>query len=268
MRRKGFERWLLILPAVLAARSAFGFEVSPVRHEKVLTPGTTQTAVYFIDNPTEQAVELDMQVKEWRVYPWNQGVALQDWLTLPEPEAFELPPHGRRELAVQVKAPEQASGELAAMIFFSERAPSAQVRMKFGVSLYVMIAGTERAQAEVEKINVRQEKRTERGKTIRRLEMSVVLKNSGNVHLRPDIRAEIRVGQNTIAVPFQYGWPVYPNEANAYAGSAELPRLLKPGKYPAVVYLREKHWPEELRKPGTIRIGPGNAEFTENTPAR
>lgn len=250
-----FLRLAIAVPAFfpLAVR---GFDVSPVRQEIALSPGQSRTVEYAVTNTGSQAETIAVQAVEWRRYPWNQKMALKDWLDLAgAAQPLALGPQEAKKITVRVRCPEQASGELVAMIYFSSAQPEAQVRVKYGVSLYLLVNGTIRTEYALEQAEVRVSPWDQQSRSAT-LTAAVTLVNKGNIHLRPRIEGRLEKAGLKFTVPCVFGQPVFPNERTGYQGAVCVNEPVPAGRYQVRFHIQEDRLAEAWIPCGEVKVEP------------
>jgi hypothetical protein len=208
-----------------------------LRQELRVSAGGSQEGSYYVYNETDKNLYIKVSARNWFVLEENEDIKIDSWLEF-EPEEFNLSPGEWGKLKFKVKVPEEAKGELSAMISFApQNQNNSMLNVVFSVSLYCIIEGTDVVRASIEEVAVRRQKD--------KLQVAVAVKNEGNIHLRPRGKVIVQKGKKELfEINLGYGWPVYPHRSEAYFGNIKWPELKK-GKYKAKAII-------DYGKPGNI----------------
>lgn len=241
---------LILLFSFVLAPPAFAIGTDKVVEEIEGKPGEVLTGSYRVFNTKDHKTHIDVDFKDWFVLPENkkEGIEASKWLKL-EPMSFDLEPSESREVKYEVCVPEKAVGELVAMIYFAgPGAPGSNMNIRFGVSLYVAIAGTEKIAAEIGNFIMKKPIMPKNYKTPFNCAM-VTIKNKGNVHIRPTIKVVVKdmKGNEVQKIGFKYGWPVYPGGEYTYQGDWYVEKIPQ-GIYQAEVKVSVDKIKDVLRK--------------------
>jgi len=221
---------ILVLFVVATGPAFAGIGVTPTRQEIRLEPGEESQGSYVVYNGADKPVLVKVSCEDWFKLAKNRQINVTSWLEV-EPKEFTLAGHERKEVTYRVKLPEEAVGELVAMIYFgAESTESSMIHTKFGVSLYVRAKGTDFVEGKITDLSIRQVLPDEPSGPY--VQTIVTVTNDGNVHLRPRIRTVVndKKGSTIADISFPYGWPVYPGHSYPYCGYA-MKKELEPGKY-------------------------------------
>ncbi len=218
----GFAIGLLLWACCATAYA--GIIVTPERHIVELKPGESKTVVLDIANAGAEDLRMSVELKEWSKAKENKDINIDSWLVLFEKE-FNIKAGEKKGLNIRVEAPKAAVGEIVAMIFlcYKEQEDS-PVNIRYGNPLYLLIKGTERYDAKVEKIDCKYDA-TDDSDCLRVL---VNMMNTGNVHIKPDITVDIfdKDNKRLHQLKIEGGDIVFPGKSNTYRAewhSTELP---------------------------------------------
>ena len=205
-----FFSFLMVISMFVCSSVLAEIAVGPLTKTTQLKAGESSAVVYKVANRGEEPVTLNISARTWFRLEENSGIEIGDWLDIGS-NKIELPAGKEKELKFKVNVPEQAVGELAAMIYFApERKKEQTIGTSYGASLYVFIKGTEDIAPEISRISI--DRRGDRSY------LAVTIKNNGNVHFRPKINATVRLGkdlQETIELPF--GKPIFGGQDYTFA---------------------------------------------------
>ncbi len=207
-----------------------GIIVEPVRQEISVKPGQTFKGKYTVKNPDDKKVEINISARQWVKTGINKDITIDNWLKI-SPTTIELAPQEKKEIKYEVFLPTSTVGEVSAMISFVPEAKKNQMlNLVLSVSLYVTAKGTEVIDAKISDISLHQEK-------AKNLKVAVIVKNKGNVHIRPEGSVIIKKGRKTLnTINLRSGWPVYPDRKYGYIGTWANANLKK-GKYTAYAHI-------------------------------
>jgi len=204
--------------------------VSPGTRTMTLFKGESKSGVYKVVNNHDRPVHVTVKPRYWFELEENKDIQLDEWLKI-GPLEFDLDAGETKEIAFTVKAPEDAKGELAAMIAFRPETEEKQpVRIVFSVSLYAIVLGTEEINYKISDFVLWNFKDREA------LGVRLDLNNTGNVHLKPRIMVFVKSlsGKVLEKADLEYGKAAYPGGTKIYNGAIYSFKL-KPGLYKAVV---------------------------------
>lgn len=217
--------------------------VAPVTKSIVLSKGEAQSGTYVVYNNTDEVQHVNVEPRYWHMVDENKDIPLESWLKI-VPLEFDIEPKEKKEVAFSVAIPQEAIGELAAMIAFRPEPKEEQaINIVFSVSLYVRIKDTEVIRADISDFKIwKFEDRDALG-------IAVVLKNVGNVHLKPRTTVSIQnIFNKTLQkADLKYGQPTYPGRVQDYQGAIYNFKL-KPGLYKAMIDGEYTNLPRRFRK--------------------
>lgn len=215
--KRRLHRFWLIMSAVfffISCGSAYCFNVSPARIEISVAASKSYEQILTVKNTDKATMNMKLWIEDW--HKAVEGVKEEKaaefrWLEI-TPLEFELGAGEAKQVSLKVDVPKKAKGEFNAMIFIEGRPKVAQegavtINTSIGIPIYVMVKGTERFKAEVEDLTVT--KNTP-------LEMAIKIKNTGNVHIRPQgvITIKNKKGKELFNVPLnEYNYPVLPDSS-------------------------------------------------------
>jgi len=202
---------------------SFALNITPARHEIKGLPGGIFEGSYTVNNETQEKMHIVIKLKEWFVSEENENINPEDWLEI-HPEEFDIAPGENKEVKFKVDVPKKAQGFIMTMVSFCpEVKHEGSVGMVMSLPVYVTIEGTEVFKAEISDVGLRKDKTD--------LQVMVVVKNDGNVYIRPKGKVIIsRKRKEIVSLDLKYGWPVYPGKVRAYSGNWKEAELAS-GKY-------------------------------------
>lgn len=230
------KRWVRIgvicILSSIAAQTVYGqiptVTVTPVTKSIALSKGSSESGTFVAFNNSEEPMTVKIEPRYWYMVEENRDIPIDSWLKI-SPMEFELGPLEKREVAFTATAPENAVGELAAMIAFVPKRKEGQpINVVFSVSLYLMIKETEKVDCKLSNF------RLWKFEEVNSYGVQIDLTNMGNTHLRPQIMVDIKNIFNNLLrkAAMQYGMPAYPGKTQEYNG-AIYNFILKPGLYKA-----------------------------------
>ena len=215
--------------SLFLATSASALVVSPWRTELSVDPGTQKKGSISLVNESAEAVTYEIAFRDLSA---RTGEA-SNWIDL-DTRTIRLEANGRKAIAYVITIPEEAEGEFSGRLSFAEKgqnqnqASMMSIATRISVPIFAVIRGTERYSVEI--VNFRL-------KPHNLLQAEVVLRNAGNVHIRPRGECEVRLrGHDEVECYFvinEQGFPVYPGQDRVLIG--HLPRLLESGTYVAAL---------------------------------
>ncbi len=227
----GGARVLPVLAAILLAvlPASASLSVSPVTFEVTRAAGGSETGVWTIRNNAAETVVVSASALSYRDYITGRRTAPPPaWLDLSPPETV-LPPGASATILTRVTVPDSASGELMAMVFFSESPLSgaAMLQGRIGVAVYAMAAGTLDPRLSLVSLRTMQD-------GDRRQRFLLELANPGNVHVRPRGSFVILDADSrpVDTARLEIGMPVLPGGRERFS-SAPTPTRLSAGRYTA-----------------------------------
>jgi hypothetical protein len=217
-----------------------GLSLHPVRQEVVISPGGKFSGTFYVKNTYEYPIQVTVQVKDWFVLPENKEFKIEDWISLSIME-LDLERDEEKPVNYELHIPTAARGVLVGMVSFASHSKEGgAIQMKLSGSVYAIVQGTEKIGLEIMDIDFS----TIRGKPV----INVIIKNNGNVHLRPQGTLNIYKKRKSICeLPFDYGRPVYPGNTHRYEVFLHTCSL-EPGKYKAQVVLKDDLWKLSKKK--------------------
>ncbi len=194
-----------------------GIAVTPERHILKLGPGEEAGVDYKIYNSGEEDIHIRVDVREWTKSAGNKDIDIDSWLFI-ENKEFDVEAGKTQPLNVKVKAPDKATGEMVAMIFlcYQER-KSSPLHLRHGNPLYLIIKGTEKHDARIDKIDCVYFKDPRRNNRSC-LQVSVNIANTGNIHIKPDIKLDITDKKANVLQQLEIkdGHPIFSGQNYAY----------------------------------------------------
>lgn len=232
----GRKLYFLVLLLFLHFSSTIyaGISVKPTVTEIRLSPGKRKVGTFTVANDGDNSLHIKVEPEDWMKKEETVGVS--SWLRV-KPLEFELAGGDSRKVKYKIEVPQDAEGELVAMVFFGSITPAGGglgIQTRFGVSIYVAIEGTEVVEANIEKLDAT---RYGGGSSDNYgINFGVTVANTGNVHIRPKgkISIENENGERVKDLDIFYGFPVFPQAKRTFPAiwrGGELP----PGEYRAKV---------------------------------
>jgi hypothetical protein len=222
------KRWLTFLTTSCLAGAALALQITPTYQIFTVKPGQKIQGECTVLNNEGEKLELELSSKDWFVLPDNAAFKAKEWLTFQE-RKFSLNPGQSSKVAFFVEAPKKAKGELVGMMSYSFNGEiPTNVQKVLSVAIYGAVAGTE-----VMKGNVKSTLITPSSGT---LSVSLLIRNLGNVHIRPAGTCQIEdsKGQPVANMFFTQTSPIYPGKEGAVIAQVK-DLQLKPGTYKAAM---------------------------------
>lgn len=210
--------WFFITPQYIYANIG----VSPGVIEIISEPGKKGTGYLYIKNQGSNKQVIVLSIEDW----WKKETGLdapqnKDWLKItPNPDKIlKIGPNKIKKIKINTFLDKDFLGETMAMLFIAgsdSKAVSSKnlsIRTRQGVAIYAIAKGTERIENEI--ISIKSNfVNTSSGPTVG---FTLVIKNTGNVHVRPTGKIIIYSNNKQIGeAQIQSGWPVFPNRKQEF----------------------------------------------------
>lgn len=206
-------------------------KIQPEIVEKSLKPGKTAKGRFTITNQSRKKAELTVEAEKWGNV--NKKAELNQWLDIEVPDNLDIKPGKTKHINYKVKLPSEIEGELMAMVYFNLEDAGSKgsigINLRYGIPVYVFAKGTEEFGLEATDAGIYTNQESENLIT----DFSLELKNTGNVHLRPQSRVYIYTGSKKMGkFKLHHGAPVYPRKNKKFfTGKKEV--KWEPGEYTA-----------------------------------
>ena len=211
---------------MVSGSSFAGVTVDPVTIETSINVDKGLVGSWNVTNTGLKKVDVTVKMEDWL----KNGVEPDIWLDI-ENKEFSVEPKETKEIKykVNIPIPQNVSGELMAMVFFSGVEEESNVGVSFGVPVYVTIKGTEKIDAEIVDVNAVYSQ--EHG-----ISGWVLIKNKSNVHLRPYTIINVlnKEGKAVDHFNVQYGWVVQSGKTKRFSFNNKDTKL-EPGKYKILI---------------------------------
>jgi len=174
---------VLLLCSYSHVRSSNALGINPSRAEIFVGPGEEARGEYTVLNEDDKPIRVVVFPEKHLI---REGRDATSWIKI-WPADFNIPANSSKKVNYSVRAPDGVEGEYTSSMVFRSLSPveitaaiggTAQIRLV----TYVMIKGTEIIKCEISRLEVL---------NTRPFNLSVRVKNSGNIHLRPTGIAEI-----------------------------------------------------------------------------
>jgi len=217
---------------MMGALTLSAIEVTPTYQIFTIKPGKKAAGEFTLMNNEGEDVTVKLSAKDWFVMTGNEKFKATDWLTFQEKE-IPIEKGASKVVKFFVESPKGAQGELVGMVSFNIVGQTeSNVQKILSVAIYSAAQGTEKLKGEVRAFRVVPSSRT--------VEVSALLINEGNVHIRPSGWFRIENDKNfTVAnIAMTPGRPVYPGKEEVYSGSVK-DFTLRPGNYKLFITLTD-----------------------------
>lgn len=174
---------ILLFTLMTASTTAFaGVRVTPDRHIVELSPGETETVSYQVYNSGKSPLDIVIEPQSW-----SGQEDVYSWLSL-DSYKLTVDKESTNTIKVNIKVPLDAKGESVGMLFLCYKEDDgSQLNIRNGIPLYMVVKGTEQYNLDILSIKARYAK----VKNFKDLNIEVMVKNSGNIHIKPDIEVII-----------------------------------------------------------------------------
>jgi hypothetical protein len=214
---------------MLFTKFAFaGITITPVRVEAPLPPGGSYLGKYTVRNDYDVPIKVNVSARDWFVLPENRGIKIDDWLVL-SPREISLKPGESGYVDYSVTISTKSVGALVGMVSFVPVLEKDQgFTLMVSAGIFIPVKGTEKIDWSFSDVKVA----SDRGK----LQVSALVKNSGNIYLRPEGSVTIRSGKKAVQeIKLPEGRPVYPGRSREVIGSSDAIFKLEEGSYKASI---------------------------------
>lgn len=217
--------------ATLAASAQAAVSISPSRVEAKVPPGEGFEEKFILKNMSDEPVGVNIQ--------WSNrtpNVIDPEWLKI-ETDKIMLAPNEVKNVAYTVRIPEGASGEYNAWFSISEDKSAgtvmgADIALRTSIPIYVAVRGTEQFSFTVDTLIIRNKNAGS---------ISLNLRNTGNVHIRPRGVVRLAHKENGIAVdiPFNDGeWGIIAGQSHEYVTKLPDDMSFENGTYTAAISIQ------------------------------
>lgn len=172
--------FLFIIAFSLAAVPALfaKFKVGPSYFEVSLNPGERREKAIFLENPYKKSMTLLVEVEDFPNFSRNRNIKPADWLGLKKMEVV-VPKKSKKLLKFKMTAPKGLKGEVAAKIGIMEKGQGdAMIHTRMIVVVYLISLDGSIISADMNSFEASRDKEKD-------ISFKMVLKNSGNIHIRP-----------------------------------------------------------------------------------
>lgn len=231
MNQKAIIIAIAIMSALFCATPSYCLVMGPARFEVSLPPGEIAEGDYYVQNDTERPAHIVVEPENWFKESYDYGkLDIKDWVEFDTYE-FDLKPKEIKKLRLRIKVPTDVKGELVSQIFFTssvlkeDGTPSEGIKARVGAVLYVAIKGTEIVDAEIENITISKELKNGN----ENIKIEAVVKNKGNVHIRPEGKVTIddKAGKRLAELNLRSGKTCLPGQLEVYEALWDKPEIKK-----------------------------------------
>ncbi|MCL2798822.1 MAG: hypothetical protein FWD54_00855 [Endomicrobia bacterium] len=243
---------IFVLLALLffASYSYASLVISPERLELLVERNAVFKGEYSLTNRYDGSVDVEISFRNWNIYSGNGDLDVKDWLKIPFSK-IRLAKGETKKVPYEVHTDNSMKGSVSAMVSFSVKPPQSEgINVKMTLPLYLVIEGTHKVEFSTEKIII--------SRYNNQTSVDIVVKNDGNVHIRPNGTLNIYSGKKLVyTVEIPEGLPVYAGTSRSVM-KASIPNDLKKGKYTAEVIVRalgmeaSKKTEFRIRKDGSL----------------
>jgi len=138
--------------------------------------GSGYKGAYLVTSQYETPITVSVTLSNGNCFSENEGIDVNDWLKFEKME-FDLNPGEAVKVPYEVTINEKMKGSLCGRVKFSLD-QSSMINLSISVPIYVIVEGTENINFEIESLDLNKNNRDGN------LYYKMVVKNSGNVHIR------------------------------------------------------------------------------------
>ena len=227
---------IVCLIGLFTGLSYAGIGAQPDFQEFTGNPGEKIEGVYSVYNTGDKPLKVEVYYKDHFKLDENKAITAQDWISCEEKE-FILGAGETKEVKFTAIVPAKAFAEVMGMIFFSGGSvQGAGVKMSYGVPVYVRIKDTALVKGDIKSVELQKIIKTPKD-VPPRYKALVRLENTGNVHLRPEVKIKVYKEDKFVKnILFPFGKPIFPTDSFNYQSSWEVSEWEIPeGHYKGIV---------------------------------
>jgi uncharacterized membrane protein len=173
----------VIILCLLPGYAFAGLVVTPDRHIVYLSPGEDKVVMYHVENSSNEDIDITIEPKSW-----SGPADPYQWLSL-ESDNIYVNSGESTPFTVKLNVPEKAEGEMVAMLFLCYKENSqSQLNIRNGVPIYVIVKDTEEYGLDIENIDISYARKLD----FYDLTFAVKIRNTGNIHIIPDVSIVVR----------------------------------------------------------------------------
>lgn len=242
------QKHLLILLFLFFITNTISAKITiyPPYYEAWVNKNTITKGHYLLKNLSkDNSVKIKVGTST-RMPGFSSQYPVDDWLKLEDTE-FVLEPMQSKNVSFLIKVPENAIGELRAMVCFNIKEKEMMTRQRLSVGLYALINKGAEIDGEIEKIKMFPITQNPNGTNS--MSFEITIKNKGNIHLRPYGKLIIENENNKKIgeINFKEGWPVFAKRKFNYMGKWTNPDLSSQ-KLIIRANFRSRHLNKKLQK--------------------
>lgn len=224
-----FKKLILLCSLIANCALAYaGLTINPSKAEIVVPPGQSYEAKFTVRNDYSSPTSVKVEAKNWFLLPDDKQVAVSSWLAVLDQE-LQLQPAESKEIRYQVTLSTDARGVRTGMVSFIPSTEEQQgLSLVISAAVFVTAAGTEKVDWKLVDAKIT--------KWQDQVQVSAQVKNSGNIHIRPEGTVQILSKDKEVAIlKFHEGRPIYPGAERTIVATMDKTVVLPKGKYSAVL---------------------------------
>ncbi|MFN0118551.1 MAG: hypothetical protein ACKVQC_09710 [Elusimicrobiota bacterium] len=226
--KDGVKRIFMFVGLILTSyfSSIHALSITPNIQKFKMLPGEKVSGQVTILNTDPETIDVIPTTKNWFILNENKKIKVADWLNI-DSIPFVLKPDESKTVKFTVNIPKTAKGELVGMLSFRTKSASrSSIEFVMSSAIYAAVSGTEKVDGDIAALGLKVSSNT--------FNCGLLIRNKGNVHLRPEGLIEIYNSEDELMVNFSFpkGQPTYPGKLREYSSAVRDIKLL-PGKYKA-----------------------------------
>ncbi|MFC2061175.1 hypothetical protein ACFLUV_01540 [Elusimicrobiota bacterium] len=207
----------LLTACLFTTARAKGFGVDPFIVETTANSKKVKVGTFTVSNREDYPVTVELAYENWlKRRGFNNelsNIAPEEWIKV-NPSQFEIKAQSSTKVNYLISIPEGLEGELVSMIFFVPKSEirTSQIQSRFGVCVYAAIEKTEKLKCKIIETKIRRDAENDN------VNFVIKVKNTGNVHVRPEGAIVITQEENVVRkIKLHGGRPIFPGQTIVYS---------------------------------------------------
>lgn len=233
----------VVVCLLISTVELFALSINPPVVEVELEPDEAASINFYI-NASSQESQLSTFITSWKLSEDQSIVRSTEnttWVGFDHLMGLNPSQNQQVKRTMSFKAPHDFEGERRVFLVLLEMTPGAMFATEMKTPIYIMSAKNKKMAIEIVDVTVNfTTESTKNGLEMGSLNSCVVMKNNGNVHLRPEVFMKLKNKQTGEYIRNKQGsdkfliardWPVFPEVNRNISDSAKDVILEKHGKY-------------------------------------
>ncbi|MBU1076259.1 MAG: hypothetical protein KKH98_03135 [Spirochaetes bacterium] len=249
--------WIIFISIFIAGSLSAAIKVGPSHTTVSVDPEKKVVKEIYLENTSDKPTEIVVTVENFRSSKINEKVDWRSWLTI---DTKNIILKGNEKILLQytLEAFKDFKGEVSAKVSFIDRpsGSSTSIRTKMSVAIYMISRANAKIGSELGKMNIEKEGSL--------LNFQVPVKNTGNIHVRPDGHLSLLNSKGKVLnkVELKTSYPIFEGyeiklenkEQVKFPGNGEYTVNVKLNLGYKDIYNVEKDYKVSINKKGKIKI--------------